>query len=71
MARRRKPLSEQLRDLIRTAEREGITRYEITKRTGISSGQLSRVLHSEGSMRLDTAERIAEACGRRIIITDK
>ena len=53
-------VAEALRELLR---KDGApTRYEISKATGIDQGTLSRFFHG-GGIRLDSAEKIAEALG--------
>ena len=61
-----KPLADSLRNEIRRAERRGITQYRIAKESGVSAGQLSRLMHGKVVPRLDTAERIARAIGCEI-----
>lgn len=71
MPKKPKALSDQLREAIRKAERQGITRYRIAADSGVSSGQLSRLMDGRVSPRLDTAQRIAEAIDCEIIIRRK
>jgi len=44
MPRKPKPIADQLRQLIRKAEKKGTTRYQIAKITGVSNGALSRIM---------------------------
>jgi transcriptional regulator with XRE-family HTH domain len=67
----RKPLVERLKDAIRSAERRGITRYRIAQESGISEGQLSRLMSGKVAPRLDTSARIADAAGFNIKIIRK
>jgi transcriptional regulator with XRE-family HTH domain len=56
-----KPLSEQLRDAIETA---GITRYELSKRTGVSECSLSKfVLRQRPGLSFDSLDRIGQELG--------
>ena len=66
MGRKRRPIVERLRKAIRDAEQQGITQYRIAKESGVSAGQLSRLMHGKVAPRLDTAERIARAIGCEI-----
>lgn len=61
-------LADELRDLIRKAEKRGITRYKIAKVSGLSESTLSKFMSGDGVPRLDTAQRIVEAIGGRIRI---
>ena len=65
------PIADQLRQIIHQAERQGITRYQLAKRSGVSEGQLSRLVHGEVSPRLDSADRIAKALGYRFHLTEQ
>ena len=68
MPKKQKTLSDQLRQAIRKAEERGITQYRIAADSGVSTGQLSRLMAGRVSPRLDTAQRIAEAIDCEIII---
>jgi len=57
--------------VIAQAEKQGVTRYQIAQRSGVSEGQLSRLVNRTVFPRLDTAERIAEACGYEIRFVPK
>ena len=61
-----KPIADQLRQAIRAAEARGLTQYAIAKAAGIDRSQLTRLFKSTVAPRLDTAERIADACGMRL-----
>jgi transcriptional regulator with XRE-family HTH domain len=58
----------QLRAAIRAAEKRGVSRYRIARLSGVSEGQLSRLMHGSVAPRLDSAERIVHALGRKIVI---
>jgi len=50
---KKKPLSEQLRDA-------DVTRYRISQATGIAQGQLSRFVHAQSRLSMDTLDILAE-----------
>lgn len=59
-------------DAIRRAvEASGKTRYRIAKESGVSAGQLSRLVNGERGMTVDTIERLADYLGLRITIDPK
>ncbi|MBX3408130.1 MAG: helix-turn-helix transcriptional regulator [Phycisphaeraceae bacterium] len=61
-----------LTDTIRRAvESSGQTRYRIAKESGVSAGQLSRLVNSERGMTVDTLERLADHLGLRIEVVPK
>ena len=57
------PLSEQLRRLI---ERGPLTRYRISKESGVDASQLLRFVHGRGKLTTDTLDRIGEVLKLRI-----
>lgn len=62
----------QLLESIRLAiEASGKTRYRIAKESGVSAGQLSRLVNGERGMTVDTIERLADYLGLRITIEPK
>ena len=63
-------VAEQLRRAILAAEKRGMTRYAIAKASGVSQAQLSKLMREQRSPRLDTAEKIVRALGKRLTITD-
>jgi transcriptional regulator with XRE-family HTH domain len=59
-------------DAIRRAvEASGKTRYRIAKESGVSAGQLSRLVNGERGMTVDTIERLAEYLELEIRIEPK
>lgn len=59
-------------DAIRRAvEASEKTRYRIAKESGVSAGQLSRLVNGERGMTVDTIERLADYLGLRITIETK
>jgi transcriptional regulator with XRE-family HTH domain len=67
---RRTTIAADLRRAIKAAGRRGLTRYRIAKITGLSQGQLSRFVAGEIVPKLDTAEKIAAALGKRLTLVD-
>ena len=55
----------------RAVEASGETRYAIAKASGVSQGQLSRLVSGERAMTVDTIERLADYLGLRITIEPK
>jgi transcriptional regulator with XRE-family HTH domain len=56
-------------DAIRSAvEASGQSRYRIAKESGVSAGQLSRLVNRERSLSVETVERLAEYLGLRIVL---
>ena len=58
----RESLSEQLRKLIGNAD---ISRYEISKRSGVDASQLHRFINGTGRLTTDSLDRIGEVLGLR------
>lgn len=69
MPRKPRPIADQLRAAITKAEKRGITRYRIAKEAGIGQSTLSQFMSTDRQLRLDIAERIAEAIGQKLILT--
>jgi hypothetical protein len=60
-----KPLSEQLRDVI---EKAGVSRYELSRATGVSQSTLSKfVLRQRPGLSFDAMDRIGEHLGLVIV----
>jgi hypothetical protein len=60
-----KPLSEQLRDAI---EKAGVSRYEISKATGVSQCSLSKfLLRQRPGLSFDAMDRVGEYLGLAIV----
>ena len=55
-------------DLPSARKAAGITLEALQLATGIDRAQLSRLLQSKGNPTLATLQRVAKACGRRIVI---
>lgn len=70
MSKKTSGIVAELRQAIRQAERRGVIRAKIAKTTGVSEAALSRFV--AGSVPgLDTAERIAKAIGRPLVLSKK
>lgn len=64
-----KPLSEQLRDAIEKAD---VSRYEISKATGVSQSTLSKfVLRQRPGLSFDAMDRIVEYLGLELVTRHK
>jgi DNA-binding phage protein len=71
MAKKKSPtrgIAADLRREIAAAERRGQTRYAIAAAAKMPRSQLTRVASGETVPILDTAERIARAIGRKLVI---
>ena len=68
MSKKQVSAVEQFRRAIRQAERRGVTRYQISKATGMPQSQIGRIASGENVPKLDTAERVAAAIGYRLTI---
>ena len=64
MAKRQKPLSEQLRKLIEESE---LSRYEIGKRSGVDASQLHRFVNGTGRLTTDSLDKIGEVLQLRLV----
>jgi DNA-binding phage protein len=69
MARKRKRqlLSDQLREIIEDGE---VTRYRISKETGIDASQLCRFVQGKGTMTFHTLDKIGELLRLRLVVDD-
>lgn len=61
----------ELREAIAQAQAAGVTRYAIAKRAGIAPIVLARIADGERGMKLETAERIADALGFDLTLLTK
>lgn len=57
MATKRKPISEQLKDLILNAD---VSRYRIAQETGLTEAALSRFVNGVAGLSLDSIDKIGE-----------
>jgi predicted transcriptional regulator len=64
---KRQVLSEQLREII---EGGPVTRYRISKETGIDASQLCRFVKGKGDMSLTTLDKIGELLRLRFVQDD-
>lgn len=60
-----------LDEIRRAVETSGKTRYRIAKESGVSAGQLSRLVNGERGMTVETIERLADHLGLKITIEPK
>jgi hypothetical protein len=64
MAKKRTPLSEQIRRAIRGC---GMTRYRICKEIGLTQPSMTRFMADAASLSLDTIDKIAELLELNIV----
>ncbi len=60
-----------LKDLKQIAKQESITNYKIAMSSDLTQSTVGRILNGEQMPRLDTFEKMADACGYTIIISQK
>lgn len=61
-------ITEQLRKAISEAERRGVTQYQIAKAANMPRSMVQRIASGETIPRLDTAERLARAVEKRLVL---
>jgi transcriptional regulator with XRE-family HTH domain len=64
------PIAKQLQQAIKQAERAGVSRYAIAKAAGVALPVLIRVANGGTIPRLDTADKIARAIGKKLTINN-
>jgi len=64
-------MAKMIEQIRRALEASGKTRYRISQESGISQGQLSRLVSGERGLTVDTLERLAECLGLEITIRPK
>ncbi|HEY1687176.1 MAG TPA: helix-turn-helix transcriptional regulator [Tepidisphaeraceae bacterium] len=69
--KKRAQITKELKDAIALAEKRGMSRYAIAKAAGIRLPVLVRIANGGTIPRLDTAEKIAGALGKRLTIIPK
>lgn len=62
---KKKTFTEQLRHALLTC---GKSRYAISMETGVSQGNLSRFVHGDSGMSLETVDLLVEAIGARLVM---
>ena len=67
---KRTGITAELRAAIRAAEQTGLTRYRLSKLSGVEQAVLCKLVHSQRVVRLDTAEKIVRGLGKRLVIVD-
>lgn len=60
-----------LNSIRQAVEKSGKTRYRIAKESGVSAGQLSRLVNGQRGMTVETIERLADYLELRITIEPK
>ena len=65
---RREQFSDQLR---RAVEQNDLTRYEISKRTGIAQSILSRFVNQGAGLSMDSINRLCECLGLQLVAKGK
>ena len=65
--KRRRALSEQLRSII---EQGQMSRYEISKRSGVDASQLHRFVTGKGRLTTDSLDRVGEVLGLRFVVDE-
>lgn len=68
MAKKPKPIAEQLRQAIADADKAGVSGYRIAQLTGMSRSQIHSIANGKTVPKLDTAERIAAAIGHTFLL---
>ena len=61
---RKRRFSEQLR---RAVERSELTRYQISKQTGIAQSILSRFVNQGAGLSMDSVDKLCECLGLRLV----
>lgn len=69
MTKRTKNIADALRKAIAQAQRQGASRYAMSKASGVSQGMLSQFVNGKGELRLSTASRIAQSIGYELTLT--
>lgn len=62
---------DELRQAIAKTEKGGVTRYAIAKRAGITQIMLARIADGTRGMKLETAEKIADALDFQLTLAPK
>lgn len=70
MTKRSKSIVNDLRRAIAEAEKRGFTRYKLAQASGVEQAVLSKLVRGMKGIRLDTAERIVNGLGKRLVIVD-
>ena len=65
--KRRRALSEQLRSII---EQGQMSRYEISKRSGVDASQLHRFVNGTGRLTTDSMDKIGGVLGLRFVVDE-
>ena len=72
MTRKTPTLARQLIDAVRLYESSGGSRYRLARFSGVSQAQLSNLVRGiRKSLRIDTAEHLADVMGYQIVLREK
>jgi transcriptional regulator with XRE-family HTH domain len=58
-------------DIVKAIHADGRTRYRIAQDSGVSAAILSRLVNGHRGVTIETAERLADALGHKIVMTPK
>lgn len=64
----KRPFNEQLRQAVMQSD---LTRYQISKRTGIAQSVLSRFVHQGNGVSMDSIDKLCECLGLRLVAEGK
>lgn len=64
-----KTFLDELRQAVVRAGKAGVSRYRICKEIGLTEGAMSRFMAGTRGLKLETAERLAEFLGYRLVVT--
>jgi transcriptional regulator with XRE-family HTH domain len=62
--KKHEPLSASIRRLIDSC---GLTRYELSKRSGVTEASLSRFMSKQTGLNTESLDKLASACGWKIV----
>lgn len=57
--------------ILQQCKNERITQKEIAEKTGVTEAAMSRYFNKNRSPRVETAEKMLDACGLEIVIKEK
>ena len=60
-----------LEDMKRAIDESGMSRYRISKESGVAASQLSRLVNGERGLSIEAMERVAEVLGFEIVLRRK
>ena len=68
MVKRPRTISDQLRAAIAAAAEVGISRYRISRETGVEQSALSRFVHGKQGLDLSSIDRLAAYLGLELVV---